>query len=271
MAVTNASPFGVDNFEQSAKSKLHSIRKCIEIFLHGPKFGCMLSLAQYTNTEKCTPEMSKYFHFHFVNSKLRETTNLTCPKFEIPSTKQMESNMLDLPVPLRPVMAVNSLSKPSISVRFPYDLNPSKISFFTHIFAVPLQLLAKISYVSMRLSNWIDENLPLFQRNTKRKICFCCWRLFLYLNAECVRIRLCWNFKSEQQMCVNCHRGGLLCACVSVRVFASLCERSLYVVRYGNASMGAFKTPSAMWTHHPFLYLRKNLKSNCRWVFCRFL
>ena len=43
----------------------------------------------------------------------------------MPSTKQMASRMLDLPLPLRPVMALNSESKPEISVREAYDLKPS--------------------------------------------------------------------------------------------------------------------------------------------------
>lgn len=40
-------------------------------------------------------------------------------KLDMPSTKQMESSTFDLPVPLRPVMALNSGSNPITSVRFP--------------------------------------------------------------------------------------------------------------------------------------------------------
>ena len=43
----------------------------------------------------------------------------------MPSTKQIASRMLDLPLPLRPVMALNSGSNPEISVRVAYDLKPS--------------------------------------------------------------------------------------------------------------------------------------------------
>lgn len=50
---------------------------------------------------------------------VNQNAMFTCPKLVMPSTKQIESKIFDFPVPLRPVMAVNSLSKPSISVRFP--------------------------------------------------------------------------------------------------------------------------------------------------------
>lgn len=58
---------------------------------------------------------------------------ITCPKFVMPSTKHIESKMFDLPVPLSPVMAVNSRSNSLISVRFPYDLNPSSITDLIYI------------------------------------------------------------------------------------------------------------------------------------------
>lgn len=56
------------------------------------------------------------------------SVRLTWSNLEIPSTKQIESKMLDLPVPFKPVMAVNSGSKSLISVRLPYDLKPSNIT-----------------------------------------------------------------------------------------------------------------------------------------------
>jgi hypothetical protein len=43
----------------------------------------------------------------------------------MPRTKQMESRMLDLPEPLRPVMALKDGSKPDTTVRVAYDLKPS--------------------------------------------------------------------------------------------------------------------------------------------------
>lgn len=43
----------------------------------------------------------------------------------MPSTKQMESRMLDLPEPLSPVMALKEGSKPETTVRVAYDLKPS--------------------------------------------------------------------------------------------------------------------------------------------------
>ena len=43
----------------------------------------------------------------------------------MPSTKHIASRMLDLPLPFRPVMALNSGSNPAISVRVAYDLKPS--------------------------------------------------------------------------------------------------------------------------------------------------
>lgn len=51
---------------------------------------------------------------------------LTCCKFVIPKTKQIESKMLDLPDPFKPVMALKNGSKPETTVLVAYDLNPSK-------------------------------------------------------------------------------------------------------------------------------------------------
>lgn len=48
-----------------------------------------------------------------------------------PSTKQMASRMLDLPEPLRPVMALNEESHPVICVRTGYDLKPFELSQYT--------------------------------------------------------------------------------------------------------------------------------------------
>jgi len=43
----------------------------------------------------------------------------------MPSTKQIESRMLDLPEPFRPVMALKNGSKLGTTVRWAYDLKPS--------------------------------------------------------------------------------------------------------------------------------------------------
>lgn len=43
----------------------------------------------------------------------------------MPRTKQMASRMLDLPLPLRPVMALKNGSKSDTTVRCAYDLKPS--------------------------------------------------------------------------------------------------------------------------------------------------
>ncbi len=53
----------------------------------------------------------------------------------IPSTKQIESRMLDFPDPLRPVMALKDASKPETCVRTGYDLKPSMMSSSIRIFA----------------------------------------------------------------------------------------------------------------------------------------
>ena len=45
----------------------------------------------------------------------------------MPSTKQIESRMLDFPLPLRPVMALNFGSKLGIVTRVAYDLKPSRV------------------------------------------------------------------------------------------------------------------------------------------------
>ncbi len=47
--------------------------------------------------------------------------------FVIPKTKQIASRMLDLPEPLRPVMALNDGSHPVICVLTGYDLKPLKV------------------------------------------------------------------------------------------------------------------------------------------------
>jgi len=50
---------------------------------------------------------------------------ITCERLVMPSTKQIPSRMLDLPLPFRPVTALNNGSKPLTSVRCAYDLKPS--------------------------------------------------------------------------------------------------------------------------------------------------
>jgi len=52
----------------------------------------------------------------------------TCVRLLMPSTKQIASKMLLFPLPLRPVMALNSGSKPDTTVRCAYDLKPSMIT-----------------------------------------------------------------------------------------------------------------------------------------------
>ena len=49
---------------------------------------------------------------------------LTDDIFVMPRTKHIASRMLDLPDPLRPVMALNEESHPVICVRTGYDLKP---------------------------------------------------------------------------------------------------------------------------------------------------
>lgn len=51
----------------------------------------------------------------------------TWARLVIPSTKQMESRILDFPVPFKPVMALNLGSKFGIVTRVAYDLNPSRV------------------------------------------------------------------------------------------------------------------------------------------------
>ncbi len=62
----------------------------------------------------------------------------TWVRLEMPSTKQIESKIFDLPEPLSPVIALNSRSKPLTTVRTAYDLNPSStISFKCMASATP--------------------------------------------------------------------------------------------------------------------------------------
>jgi hypothetical protein len=51
------------------------------------------------------------------NANKRTNTHSTCDRFDIPSTKQMASRMLLLPLPLSPVMALKCGSKPAMTVR----------------------------------------------------------------------------------------------------------------------------------------------------------
>ena len=55
----------------------------------------------------------------------QENTRFTWDKFEIPSKKQIESSMFDLPLQFKPVMALNWGSNPETVVLWAYDLNPS--------------------------------------------------------------------------------------------------------------------------------------------------
>ena len=59
---------------------------------------------------------------------------LTCDRLVIPRRKQMLSNIFDLPLPFKPVMALKRGSKPFTSVRLAYDLNPSKTIPLIYIF-----------------------------------------------------------------------------------------------------------------------------------------
>lgn len=45
----------------------------------------------------------------------------------MPNTKHIESRMLDLPLPLRPVIALNCGSKAGTVTRCAYDLKPSMV------------------------------------------------------------------------------------------------------------------------------------------------
>lgn len=58
---------------------------------------------------------------------------LTWDKLVIPNRKQMESKMLDFPLPFSPVIALNSGSNPIISVLCAYDLKPSTTMDFIYI------------------------------------------------------------------------------------------------------------------------------------------
>ena len=60
---------------------------------------------------------------------------LACDRFVMPSTKQMESRMLDLPLPLRPVMALKKGSKFGTLTRVAYDLKPSSVISSIYILA----------------------------------------------------------------------------------------------------------------------------------------
>jgi hypothetical protein len=53
-----------------------------------------------------------------------QANKLTWAMFVIPRTKHIASSMLDLPEPLRPVIALNDGSHPTICVRTGYDLKP---------------------------------------------------------------------------------------------------------------------------------------------------
>ena len=60
---------------------------------------------------------------------------LTVLMFVIPNTKQMESNMFDFPLPLRPVIELKVSSQPLMTVRTAYDLKPSITTSTTFMLA----------------------------------------------------------------------------------------------------------------------------------------
>ena len=62
--------------------------------------------------------------------KITLDTRHTVCMLVIPKTKQIASRMLDLPEPLRPVMALKDGSHPVIWVRTGYDLNPKIIASY---------------------------------------------------------------------------------------------------------------------------------------------
>lgn len=83
----------------------------------------------------------------------------TCVKFEIPSKKQIESSMLDLPLPFKPVIALNWGSNPAMVVRVAYDLKPSITTCLMYIFT------KKRNYKTLKEKHqFIDGARPLVLR-----------------------------------------------------------------------------------------------------------
>jgi len=79
----------------------------------------------------------------------------TCSSFEMPRTKQIESRMLDLPLPFRPVMALNCWSKPVTTVRLAYDLKPSIM-----ISSICMAARHRVSPESSRHPHWAHTYSP---------------------------------------------------------------------------------------------------------------
>lgn len=73
------------------------------------------------------------FNSHATDLMNGWTVKLTCCMLVMPSTKQMESRMLDLPLPLSPVMALNCWSSPKTVVRFAKLLKPSRVISSIHM------------------------------------------------------------------------------------------------------------------------------------------
>lgn len=80
--------------------------------------------------------------------------SITCVRLVIPSTKQMESRMLDLPDPFRPVIALNCGSKPGMTTLCAYDLNPSTVISFTCILITNYHYRACYKLKSLNCSFW---------------------------------------------------------------------------------------------------------------------
>ena len=57
----------------------------------------------------------------------------TSPRLDIPRRKLIASKILDFPLPFAPVMAVNVLSNPDITVLSAYDLKPCKMICLIYI------------------------------------------------------------------------------------------------------------------------------------------
>ena len=80
------------------------------------------------STKPHLPTLRLYLHctflLHCLSWRAREFY-YTWERFDIPRRKQMASNMFDLPLPFRPVIALNIGSNGPTSVLWAYDLNPS--------------------------------------------------------------------------------------------------------------------------------------------------
>ena len=91
-------------------------------------------------------------------------TTTTCSRREIPSTKQIESRIFDFPLPLRPVIALNMGSNPSMTVRLAYDCTSIKIKWMVVLYAARCALVheqrafnpAAFAVVHHTLENFLD-------------------------------------------------------------------------------------------------------------------